>query len=151
MAWLSVEPLITVILAWTNDAHGLIWRNVALDTAGPFPVIAKTYGPWFAINVLYSYLLLLIAFYMLVDALFHLHPLYRRQTYILIVGFLLPMVWNVLYTFDVSPIPRYDIAPAVLGLAGAMAAWGLFRYRLFDVVPVARASVVRTCTMASLC
>jgi PAS domain S-box-containing protein len=142
IAWLSVEPLITVILAWTNDAHGLIRRNVALDTSGPFPVIAKTYGPWFAINAIYSYLLFLIAFYVLVDALLHLQPLYRRQTYILIGGFLLPMVWNVLYTFGVSPIPRYDIAPAVLGLAGAMAAWGLFRYRLFDVVPVARASVV---------
>lgn len=142
MAWLSVEPLIAFILAWTNDAHGLILRNVALDLSGPFPVIAKTYGPGFAVNFIYSYLLSLIAFYLLVDALLHSQPLFRRQTQILTIGFLLPMIGHVLYIFGVSPIPGHDITPAVVGLAGVVVAWGLFRYRLFEVAPIARATVI---------
>ncbi len=142
MAWLGVEPLIAFVLAWTNDAHGLIRRNVALDLSGPLPVIAKTNGPWFAVHVIYSYLISLIAFYLLVDALLHSQPLFRRQILTLTIGLLLPMVGNVLYLFGVSPIPGHDITPAVLGLAGVAAAWGLVRYRLFDVAPIARATVI---------
>jgi len=54
IAWLGVEPLITIALVWTNAWHGLIQRNVSLDTAGPFRVIAKAYGPWFWVHALYS-------------------------------------------------------------------------------------------------
>ena len=142
VAWLSVEPLIVVILAWTNDAHGLIQRNIALDTSGPFPVIAKTYGPWFGVHVAYSYLLCLIALYLLIEMLLHAPALYRRQIHALMIGLLLPMTWNVLYTFGLSPIPRFDITPAVVGLAGVVGMWGLFRYHLLDVAPVAHATII---------
>jgi PAS domain S-box-containing protein len=51
-------------------------------------------------------------------------------------------LWNALYNFGLSPIPRHDVAPAILSLSGVVVAWGLFRYRLFDLVPVARTTVV---------
>ncbi len=36
LVWLCAVPLITAALVWTNDLHGLIRRDVYLDTAGPF-------------------------------------------------------------------------------------------------------------------
>jgi PAS domain S-box-containing protein len=142
LALLAIEPLITVVLVWTNDFHGLMRRDVHLDTAGPFPVVGKTYGPWFWVHAAYTYLLLLITIYLLVKALRRASPLHRRQTLVLLIGFLLPLIWNALYNFGLSPIPRHDVAPAVLSLSGGVVAWGLFRYRLFDIMPVARATVI---------
>ncbi len=60
----------------------------------------------------------------------------------LLLGVLLPLISNALYNFGLSPIPRHDISPAVLCLSGVIVAWGLFRYRLFDIMPVAEDTVL---------
>ncbi|RME42829.1 MAG: hypothetical protein D6791_16860, partial [Chloroflexi bacterium] len=39
IAWLAIEPTITVLLAWTNPWHGLMWRGYALDSRGPLTVL----------------------------------------------------------------------------------------------------------------
>jgi PAS domain S-box-containing protein len=141
LALLSIEPLITVALVWINDLHGLMRRNIYLDTAGPFPVIGKTFGPWFWVHAAYTYVLILLTLYLFVAAL-RASPLYRRQTLVLLIGVLLPVIWNALYNLGLSPFPRYDVSPAVISLSGMVVAWGLFRYRLFDLMPVARATVI---------
>ena len=144
LAWLAIEPLITVLLVWTNDLHGLMRRNVHLDTAGPFPVIGKTFGPWFWVHAAYTYLLLLVIIYLYVETLPRVPLFYRKQILVLLISFLLPLAWNLLYNFGLSPVPRHDLAPAMLSLAGVGVAWTLFRYRLFDLVPVARATVIES-------
>jgi len=141
LALLMIEPLITAVLVWTNPLHGLMRRGVHLDTAGPFPVIGKTFGPWFWVHAVYTYLLLSLTIYLFLAAL-RASPLSRRQTPVLLIGTLLPVAWNALYNFGLSPIPRHDVAPAILSLSGVVVAWGLFRYRLLDLVPVARTTVV---------
>lgn len=50
---LAIIPAITVIMIFTNEYHGLMRYNVALDTSGSFSVITKTYGIWFWISVIY--------------------------------------------------------------------------------------------------
>ena len=142
LALLAVAPAVTIVLAWTSGSHGLIRQNVYLDTAGSFPVIGKTYGPWFWVHVAYSYLLFAACIYLSVAALRRAPRLYRRQTLTILVGFLLPLIWNVLYTLDLSPVPRHDLAPAMLSLSGIVVAFGLFRFRLFDIGPIARDKVI---------
>jgi len=142
LALLSIEPMITVALAWADPVVGLLRRDIHLDTGGPFPVIAKTFAPWFWVHAVYTYILLALTIILLIDAVRQAPPLYRRQRLILLVGAVLPLVWNMLYNLGLSPIPRHDIAPAVLSLSGLIVASGLFHFRLFDIMPVARAQVV---------
>jgi len=142
LAVLAAEPAITVVLAWTSQFHGLIRQNVILNSSGPFPVIGKTYGPWFWIHVGYSYVLFAMSIYLLVVALRRAPSLYRRQTLTVLIGLCLPLIWNVLYTLGLSPVPRHDLAPAVLGLSGVVVGVGLFRLRLFDIGPIARNTVI---------
>jgi len=142
LAWLTVVPIVTLVLIWTDPLHGLMRQNVYLDAAGSFSVIGKTYGPWFWVFALYSYGLLSVAVYLLVQALRRASPFYRGQPLILLTALCMPLVWNVLYSFGFSPVPRHDIAPAVVCLSGIVAAWGLFRFRLLDIVPIARDAVI---------
>lgn len=141
---LSLVPLATVALVWTNDLHGLMRRDVFLDTDGPFSVIGKTYGPWFWINRAYSYALLILTLMVLIRALLSARGLYRGQQLTLVIGLLLPLSANFLYVFGLSPVRRFDLTPALFTLASVVVALGLFRYRLFDIAPVARHTVVES-------
>ena len=137
-------PVLTNLLVWTNPAHGLIRRDVFLDTAGPFPVIGKTYGPWIYIHMAYSYLLMLVAVLLLLRALSVPSKVYRGQVLSLLVGLCLPLAWNILYVTGFSLYRRHDLTPSVLSLAGGVAAVGLFRFRLFDILPIAHDAVLNS-------
>lgn len=142
LAGLFIVPAITVGLAWTNEFHGLLRRNVYLDIAGPFPVVGKTAGPWYWVFIAYTYLLILIAIYFLLDARRRSPHPYRGQSLVLSIGAALPLFTSILYGLGLSPIPRVDISPAIFCVCGLVIAWGLFRYRLFNLMPVARSSVI---------
>jgi PAS domain S-box-containing protein len=135
-------PALTVVLAWTNDLHGLMWQNVRLDTSGPFPILSKTFGTWFWVIAAYSYFLIILAEALLALSLRRKSALYREQSLALFIGLALLLIQNALYIFGIHPVTRYDLTPVVAGVSGLVVAWGVFRYRLFDVVPVARDKVV---------
>lgn len=139
---LLIIPIITVALAWTNELHGLIRQNVSLDMEGSFPVIVKTYGFWFWIIVAYSYGLNIISEYLLALSLRRKSALYREQSLALFIGLALLIIQNALYIFGLHPVPSYDMTPVVTGISGLIIAGGIFRYRLFDIVPVARENII---------
>lgn len=143
---LLVLPVLTVILAWTNDLHGLMWQNVHLDTQGPFPVVVKTFGPWFWLIAAYAYSLNMVSEFLLGLSLRRKSAIYREQSRALLIGLALLILQNALYIFEIHPVSRYDLTPVVAGVSGLIIAQGIFRYRLFDIVPVARENVIENMT-----
>jgi len=139
---LSLVPAAAFVGVWTNPYHGLMRQNVYLDMAGAFSVVAKTYGPGFWIDAAYCYAVMWASALILLHAMLRATRPYRVQTAFLLLGLLLPLFWNSLYVVGLSPVPRFDFAPALLSLSGVLVGWGLFRYRLFDLVPVARDAVI---------
>ncbi len=142
VALLFVIPVITQLFVWTNQYHGLMRYDIRLDTSGPFSVITKTYGPWFWVMTAYSYVLLAVGTVMIARTLLGRPQPYRGQAAVFIAGAAAPWVANVMYVSRLSPIPRLDITPIAFTVTGLAMAWGLFRYRLLDIVPVAWATVV---------
>ena len=144
LALLLIIPVITVFLAWTNNLHGLMRYNIRLDTSGPFSVVAKTYGMWFWVNAAYSYGLLLVGTVVLLQVLFRPLPLYRGQAKALLIGALAPWIGNVLYISGFSPIPRLDVTPCAFAITGVAVFWGLLRFRLLDIVPMACETILES-------
>lgn len=139
---LLLIPIITVALAWTNEMHGLIRQDVRLDINGSFPVMVKIYGLWFWIIAAYSYGLNIISESLLALSLRRKSALYREQSLSLLVGLALLLIQNALYIFGLHPVSNYDLTPVVAGISGLIIAGGVFRYRLFDIVPVARENII---------
>ncbi len=142
LALASIVPFITLLLAWTNEANGLIWSNVALNVSNALPGLDLTYGRWFWVNAGYTYLSLLLGSLLLLRTVFRSPHLYRRQASALLIGLLAPWAGNALYLSGLSPFPHLDLTPLSFTVTGLALAWGLFRFQLLDIVPVARDKVI---------
>lgn len=94
LALLSIVPLISLLLVFTNEAHGLIWHHVWLDTDGPFSVKHGTYGVGLWAYVAYSYTLVLVGTFLLVQALVRSGHLYRWQASALLLAVFAPWLAN---------------------------------------------------------
>jgi PAS domain S-box-containing protein len=142
LALLAVLPLVTLLLAWSNEVHGLIWRHIELESAGPLLVPAFSRGAWYWVNVGYGYALLLLGILLLLQMLIRAPALYRRQAGVLLVGAMVPWASDMLWVSGLNPFAHLDPTPFAFTLSGLVVAWGLFRYRLLDIVPVARDAVI---------
>ncbi|MBN1934563.1 MAG: PAS domain S-box protein [Anaerolineae bacterium] len=145
LRWLvvvSVIPALTVALAWTNDSHHLVWQDIQLNMAGVVPNTLSVRGPWYWVAVAYSYLLLVLATFLLVRAFVRAPELYRRQAGTLLIGVLAPWLANVLHIVELEPIAGLELTPFAFTVTNITFAWNLFRNRLLDIVPVARAAII---------
>jgi PAS domain S-box-containing protein len=143
LSLLILPSLVTLLLIWTTEGHGLMWRQASLDTTGPFPALAVSYGPWFWVHAFFSYLLLFFGTYFLVTLWRRSSSLYRWQSGALLIGALAPWVGNALYIFRLLPILRnLDLTPFAFALSGLSMGWSLFRFQLFNIVPVARRMII---------
>ncbi len=138
MSLLSIMPTLTILLAFTTERHGLIWKTVAIQQADDFSVLAVTHGVWFWINLAYTYVLLLAGTYLLARSLGRLQGLYRGQMIALIIALVAPWIGNALYIFGLSPIPYLDLTPFAFTISVVAGSWGIFGYQLVKLSPIAR-------------
>lgn len=142
--WVLVFPLVIFLLVWTDGYHGLMRYNIQLDNSGAFPVISKSYGPVFYVHTAFVYLINTTALTILINATVRRKTVYRKQAVILLIGVTLIILPNVLYILGFSPAKNIDLTPVSFDPAGGLMAFAIFRYRMFDLVPLARATVIET-------
>ena len=81
-----IVPVVSNILVQTNDLHHLIWTQTVFSHHGTFLALSVSYGAWFWVNAVYSYVLLLTGAFLLVREYFHSFKTYRQQTLWLLIG-----------------------------------------------------------------
>ncbi len=141
--WLAIVPVADILLVWFDPQWGLMRRNMHLDASGPFSVIAKDYGPFFLVGGVYANALLLVDCALLLRGALVGNRLNRVQCLTVFAGVSVTYLPNVLFVLGLSPL-KFDITPAFLGPAGLLLAWGMLRYQLLDLMPLARAAVLET-------
>ncbi|HEX7557207.1 MAG TPA: histidine kinase N-terminal 7TM domain-containing protein [Leptolinea sp.] len=134
---LGTMSIITLSLAWTNDYHGLIW-NAFHQGNDQLNVLIYNHGTWYWIFAAFYYALFLASLIILIRDFRHLKSPYRQQTISIILATLLPAVAGILYMFKISPIPGLDWMPIFTFFTGLLFSWSMFRYRLLNLVPIAR-------------
>ena len=135
-------PVITLILVWTNGYHHLIWEDIWVVEDGPLPLLDSRHGFGFWIHTAYSYLLLAGAAALLFVRIFSSLKLYRKQAIAMIIAVVLSVSGNAIYIAGFLPIPKIDLTPFTFMLVGLILAFGLFKFRLLDIVPIARNVVI---------
>ncbi len=138
---LALEPLAMTLVVWTNDLHHLVWRDIHLDDSVGFPAWGASHGPAFWAHALYSYGLFVAGTLLLIQAFIRSPRLYRRQSGALLFSALVPLLGHLLTTFDIVPVPL-NFTPFAFTIAGLAVVWGLFRFHLLEIMPVAREAVI---------
>ena len=139
---LSIVPLITLFLALTSEYHPLIWKDVRIPTQGTFLALEITHGYWFWIYWIYAYALLVVGTFFILRSFNRTKGLFRRQNLILLIAVLAPWFGNLLYVTGVLPLHNLDVTPFAFTITIVAFAWGIFRFKLVNLVPVARDTVV---------
>ena len=140
-AALWIVPIITLVLVLTNEQHHYYWSSIGEVPTATGSRLEYRGGPWYWVHAGYSYLLVLIGTLTLVGGLRRFPPRYRQQTALIITGALVPWAGNLLYLTGALPA-GLDLTPLAFTVSGACLTWGIYRHRLFGLVPVARDMVV---------
>jgi two-component system, NtrC family, sensor kinase len=94
MIW--ILPIITLVLVFTNEIHGLVWSNIS--SGKKFEngsILEYTKGFWFTIHTAYSYILLSAGLVVIISYLVK-----RKRLLVniyIIIGVLVPFMVNILY------------------------------------------------------
>jgi signal transduction histidine kinase len=143
MAALAVPPAAVIVLLANPATHDLVRYYPPSAAADPADAIAQV-GPLFWPFLVYADLVVWGCTALFVWTLVRLSRLYWRQSLLLVVTVLLPLLANVLHNLNVGPFGRVELTPFLFVLTGAVLVWGIFRFRLLDLVPIARRSVLAT-------
>ncbi|MHC9538355.1 MAG: histidine kinase N-terminal 7TM domain-containing protein [Vulcanimicrobiota bacterium] len=130
-------PATILISAFTNDSHYLFWNDFTPST-GSDPILRYGHGPLFLLAYALISIVIVISIAVLIRASRRQSGLHRDQTRIIIIGTFLPFISTSLYVSGWKAIQGVDISPLFFLPASLLIAWGMFRYKLFDLVPVAR-------------
>jgi PAS domain S-box-containing protein len=139
-ALFSIIPAITFLLAVTNDWHHLLWSYVIMPQGSLIGPVSVGHGPWYNINVAYSYALLLISTFFFTQIAIKSHKLYRTQAIIILVGMLISWVGNLAYMLQLGPLPGLDWTPLTFTFSIVAFEIGFARFGLMDVLPIAQSS-----------
>lgn len=134
---LSVMPVITVLAALT-DGHGH-----DLFMAGFIPGQGKFLGgPAFWLHTLYSYLLILISYSLLIWFIIQ-NRRYRKQALLFLAGSSTALVANVVTILQLGPesVQSLDLSPFGFAIAALFMTLNIRREGFLDVMPIAHSVV----------
>jgi PAS domain S-box-containing protein len=138
---LAVVNAALAIFAVTGHLHGLTRANPMLEPGVMFAQLTYQFTVPALIMSLPMYLTL---FYVIARLYIQSSrdPVHRAQFAAIATGLLIPIAGSILIWFGVTIGGQRDISPILFALGNLMIVLALFRYRLFDLIPVAREIVL---------
>jgi PAS domain S-box-containing protein len=139
---LCVIPVISILLLWTNEAHHLFIERLDFRRVGFLLFHEQTGGLWFRyVHTPYSYAGIVVGIALLVFHAARSFRLHRVQATALIVGAVAPLILNVVATFGWIRFPA-SITFFGFIITGLVYGEAVFRYRLLDLAPIARDTLI---------
>lgn len=139
-AWLFLIPLSVFLLHLTNDWHHLVYKRYEFNAADGIPLYTTVKGPWYVVHGLYSYAVLLCGISLFIPMYWRSLPVVRKQIFVLIMGAAAPMFCNLLFWFGFT----VDPTPFGFAISGLVYMWGIWRFNLLRLAPLAMAKVFGT-------
>ncbi len=142
LALLAVEPALALALALTAPAQGLFVSEYTARLVAGYVVLAPVYGPLYDVHLLYSVGAGLLSVSVLVRQFADSAGVYRRQAVALLFAVHVPFGYQVINLLRLSPVPGFDVTPILFNVTSGVCLVAFYRYRLFDLTPVAQDAVV---------
>lgn len=133
LASLLVIPVITVIIAWTNEYHGFLWVSHYIDHNGTHLLNKVThYGFWFWVYMSYAYALYIAGTAHVFRRYFKSKHELQRISVVGVAAASLPLACNLLYVFRLFPGIHRDYSLLVFSITALAFVANITRSRLSD-------------------
>ncbi len=142
---LFMLPVICLVAKLFDGRLGLIYSSVAVDTTGLIPLLSFEKGPLYYVVVAFNLIMVTLATFMLFDRRKHTSTIYRRQTNIILVVSAILYASYIVYLTGVEVFPtlkQLDLNPFTYTLWAFAISYAILRYRLFDLAPIARDTLI---------
>ena len=139
---LLIVPFVTIILVATNPTFGLVFGVSGQSATGLDADGESALGIWYWIQTIYSYTLIALGVGLYFRTVFTRSKKFRKHALFVAAGAVLPLITNAVYHSNSLQFMNLDLTPIGFSLSGVFFAWGLFRYRMLDLIPFTRAAVI---------
>ncbi|HSL41790.1 MAG TPA: histidine kinase N-terminal 7TM domain-containing protein [Anaerolineales bacterium] len=141
---LSIQPIISLFMQWTNSSHHLLYRSLSITQAHGFVAVELTRGPWYFFNAIYSYIVIAGGIFLMGQGALRSGPLYRYQYRLILIAALLPWAGNVFNELNFKASNHLELAPLAFGVSGIIFVFSMLRARFMQLIPVARGHLIET-------
>ena len=139
--YLFIIPILSIIIIFTNPLHHLFCKSYAINVAD------VQLGPYFYVHMLYTYLLLLVAFIKLIKTSISKAGFLSFGTILIILGACAPIIPNLLASLQLISMDTY-ITPIPYLITAICFYISIFKLNSFDAVPIALKNIVDIMTDA---
>jgi diguanylate cyclase (GGDEF)-like protein/PAS domain S-box-containing protein len=141
---LSIQPVTSLLLQWTNPHHHLLYTSLNIIQDNGSMLMEITRGPWYLVNIVYSYTVIGIGIFLMSQGALRSGPLYRYQYRLTLLASLLPWAGNIFKELNFGSSNNLDIVPLTFGVSGIIFAFAVLRTHFMDLIPVARSHLIET-------
>lgn len=139
--WLFIVPIISLIIIFTNDFHHLFCQQYSID------VSKVRFGTYFYVHTIYTYLLLIIAFAIIIKSSIDKSGFLSVGTILIIIGALAPIIPSILGVSQTISIDTY-VTPIMFLITAICFYISIFKLKVLDTVPVALKNIMDIMTDA---
>ncbi|RKN86059.1 histidine kinase N-terminal 7TM domain-containing protein [Paenibacillus ginsengarvi] len=133
-------PVTIFFLHLTNDWHHLVYERYIPNPDGSIPLYTSIKGPWYKVHTVYNYSVLLCGVFLFIPMYRRASPIVRRQIAVLLLGAAAPAIFNSFLWFGL----KVDLTPFGFAVSGVAYVWGILRFHLLRLTPIAQAQVFET-------
>lgn len=144
-ALLFVFPVFFFIMKMFDDSLHWLYASTEFEIVNSLSLLRFTRGALYLPLAVFQLVVVTVANFLLVQKWRISAHLFRTQTAILLLGAVIPYLTYIIYLLGVPPHPSLegiDINPLSYAVWAAVSSLGIFRYRLLELAPIARASLI---------
>ncbi|RIK31719.1 MAG: hypothetical protein DCC56_05920 [Anaerolineae bacterium] len=141
VALLFVIPAISLALIFSDRWFSLYYASIRPVAENGGPLIIER-GLWYPAALIQAYVFNFAAMGLLLRRAIQYRNVHRRQMYVLIVAVLVPILANVIYQIVPRTSLQVDLTPITFTFSAALIAVSVFGFRIFDLIPLARHTVL---------
>lgn len=139
---LFLEPVVILLLVWTNAWHHFYYRHIEMIFYKDLSLFKFTRGLGYIIHTIYFYSCLIAGLFLLQTKIERKKHVFSRQKKLIIFATLIPAFSNILYLFGIRPDHGIDLTPFAFTITALILAFGLYKFNLFDILPIAREQII---------
>ncbi len=132
---LLIIPIISLIVLWTNDYHHLFYKVYSINLNETIS------GSYMTVHLIYTYGLFIISITNLLKYTIKNAGFFSKQSIFIIIGTLIPILVNILGTFNILPMTIY-ITPISFAFTILCFSIAIFRFKFLSITPIAMQKIV---------